>query len=76
MSIYIVSHASSVDIYGGCWYNAYMAPRSLVFKSKVMTILSHTVLSTDLDDGTLEWELNLDGDNKTKNECWGYFREF
>lgn len=69
-----VSHASSSYISGGCWYNAYMPPRSLVFKSKVTTILSHSVLRTDLDSGTLEWKLNLDKDlNKTKDDLWGYF---
>ena len=69
-----VSPASSADIYGGCWYNAYMPPRSLVFKSKVTTILSHTVISTDLESGAEEWKLNLDKDlNKTKDDCWNYF---
>ncbi|KAL7522694.1 hypothetical protein ACHAWX_007636, partial [Stephanocyclus meneghinianus] len=71
---YNISHASSADIYGGCWYNAYMPPRSLVFKSKVTTILSHTVISTDLESGVEEWKLNLDEDlNKTKDDCWSYF---
>jgi DNA excision repair protein ERCC-4 len=71
---YNISHASSAAIFSGCWYNAYMSPRSLVFKSKVTTILSHTVISTDLYDGTKEWELNLDeGLNKTETDCWSYF---
>ena len=51
-----------------------MPPRSLVFKSKVTTILSHTVISTDLESGAEEWKLNLDEDlNKTKDDCWNYF---
>jgi hypothetical protein len=51
-----------------------MSPRSLVFQSKIATILSHTVISTDLETGKEEWKLNLDGDlNKTRDECWSYF---
>ena len=52
-----------------------MAPRSLVFKSKITTILSHTVLSSDLEDGALQWEVNLDeGLNKT--DCGSYFIDY
>lgn len=68
----LVSHASSNDIFNGCWYDAYMPPRSLVFKSKVTTILSHTVISTDLETGTEEWTLNLD-DGVNNTICGRYF---
>jgi len=73
-SSFEIQHASNDEIRFGCWYSAYMPPRSLVFKSKVMTILSHTVKSTDLYDGDEEWKLNLDdalGLNET--ECQPYF---
>ena len=71
----LVSHATSDEIYNGCWYNAYMPPRSLVINGKVTTIQSHTVLSTDLEDGSLEWSLNLDEDlGLSKEDCGSYFR--
>ena len=67
-----VQHAESNDIYNGCWYNAYMPPRSLVFQSKVTTIMSHSVISTDLNTGVEEWKLDLDeGLNNT--DCRSYF---
>jgi DNA excision repair protein ERCC-4 len=70
-----ISHATSDEIYNGCWYNAYMPPRSLVINGKVTTIQSHTVLSTDLEDGSLEWSLNLDEDlGLSKEDCGSYFR--
>eukprot|EP00970_Alexandrium_tamarense_P000298 scaffold32_cov190-Alexandrium_tamarense.AAC.16 len=71
---YEISHALSSDIFNGCWYDAYMPPRSLVFQSKATTILSHSVISTDLETGAEEWRVNLDeGLNKTNTTCWGYF---
>jgi hypothetical protein len=72
--VYSVSHALSSDIFNGCWYDAYMPPRSLVFQSKATTILSHSVISTDLETGAEEWRVNLDeGLNKTNTTCWGYW---
>lgn len=63
-----IQHASSYDMYYGCWYNARMPARSFVFKSKLTTILSHSVISTDLNTGDRLWDLNLDkGLNNT--EC-------
>ncbi|KAL9186358.1 hypothetical protein ACHAXT_005596 [Thalassiosira profunda] len=72
---YQIQHASSYGMYHGCWYDAYMPPRSLVFASKLTTILSHTVKSTDLEDGEPLWNVTL-GDGFTNNNCAPYFRPF
>ena len=76
-SVYEISHARSSDIFRGCWYNAYMPARSLVFQSKLTTILSHSVISTDLADGVQLWNVSLDeGLNLTTKECAPYFFGF
>ena len=69
-SSYEIQHASSYDMYNGCWYNAYMPARSFVFQSKLTTILSHSVKSTDLENGDQLWNLNLDENN---TDCSNYF---
>jgi len=70
--VHEIQHADSQSMYRGCWYNAYLQPRSLVFQSKLTTLLSHSVLSTDLETGDTLWDLNLDvALNNT--ECHGYF---
>ena len=66
-----IQHASSYDMYYGCWYGAYMPARSFVFQSKLTTILSHSVISTDLVTGDRLWNLTLDGSNNT--DCRPYF---
>jgi len=67
-----IEHASSYDMYHGCWYDAHMPPRSFVFQSKLTTILSHSVISTNLAGGEQLWSLNLDeGLNNTV--CSSYF---
>jgi len=72
---YEIQHAQSRDMFYGCWYNAYMPARSLVFQSKLTTILSHSVISTDLADGAQLWNMSLDeGLNNT--ECSPYFFGF
>lgn len=68
---YQIQHASSYDMYYGCWYGAYMPARSFVFQSKLTTILSHSVISTDLDTGDRLWNTTLDGSNIT--DCGPYF---
>jgi len=70
--VHEIQHADSQSIYRGCWYNAYLRPRSLVFQSKLTTLLSHSVLGTDLETGDTLFDLNLD---KALNntECHGYF---
>jgi len=69
-SSYEIQHASSYDMYNGCWYNAYMPARSFVFQSKLTTILSHSVKSTDLENGDELWNVSLDENNK---DCSPYF---
>ena len=69
-----ISHAESNDIWGRggyCWYNAYMPARSFVFNSKLTTVLSHSVKSTDLYSGEDLWNITLDGLNNT--QCAPYF---
>lgn len=68
---YSIQHASSYDMYNGCWYSAYLPPRSFVFQSKLTTILSHSVMSTDLENGKRLWNLTLEGLNETV--CSPYF---
>eukprot|EP01083_Nonionella_stella_P016342 45654_1 len=69
---YEIQHASSYDMYRGCWYDAYMPARSFVFQSKLTTILSHSVISTDLENGDKLWNMSLDeGLNNTR--CAPYF---
>jgi len=73
---YEISHARSRDMFYGCWYDAYMPARSLVFRSKLMTILSHSVISTDLADGVQLWNMSLDEGLNNTNECAPYFFGF
>jgi DNA excision repair protein ERCC-4 len=68
---YNIQHASSYAMHYGCWYSAYMPARSLVFQSKLTTILSHSVMSTDLDTGEKLWNLTLQGLDNTV--CSPYF---
>mmetsp|Transcript_23984 Transcript_23984/g.34283 ORF Transcript_23984/g.34283 Transcript_23984/m.34283 type:complete len:861 (-) Transcript_23984:86-2668(-) len=70
--VHEIQHADSRSIYRGCWYNAYLRPRSLVFQSKLTTLLSHSVLSTDLETGDTLFDLNLDR-ALNNTECHGYF---
>jgi hypothetical protein len=70
---FLVQHADSQSMYGGCWYNAYLQPRSLVLQSKLTTFLSHSVLSTDLETGDTLWDLNLDKALNNTEECHDYF---
>jgi len=71
-SSYEIQHADSHDMRQGCWYEARMPARSLVFQSQLTTILSHSVVSTNLGSGIRNWNVSLDeGLNKT--ECREYF---
>ncbi|KAL3822484.1 hypothetical protein ACHAXA_002502 [Cyclostephanos tholiformis] len=70
---YSIQHASSYDMYSGCWYSAYMPARSLVFQSKLTTILSHSVISTDLETGDKLWNLTLEGLNNTVCSPYLYY---
>merc|ERR1719203_1541707 len=71
-----IRHARSRDMFRGCWYDAYMPARSLVFQSKLTTILSHSVISTDLADGVQLWNMSLDEGLNNTNECAPYFFGF
>ncbi|EJK63174.1 hypothetical protein THAOC_16186 [Thalassiosira oceanica] len=69
---YEIEHASSRAIWSGCWYDASMPARSLVFDGKITTVLSHSVIGTDLTTGEKEWNVSLaEGVNKT--QCHPYF---
>jgi len=70
---YNIQHASSYDMYYGCWYSAYMPARSLVFQSKLTTILSHSVISTDLNTGNKLWNLTLEGLDDTVCSPYLYY---
>ena len=71
-SVYNISHAESTDIYGGCWYDAHVPPRSLVFQSKLTTIMGHTVVSTDMETQVKQWEIDLDA-SLNYSKCEDYF---
>lgn len=71
--VHEIQHADSQSMYGGCWYNAYLQPRSLVLQSKLTTFLSHSVLSTDLETGDTLWDLNFDKTLNNTEECHDYF---
>lgn len=55
-----IDHSSSMDYVDDCgfWYG-YLPERSLVFNGDVMTTKGHSVISTDLSTGALEWDLSL-----------------
>ena len=71
--IYEVQHSNSYDMRYGCWYNAYMPARSFVFQSKLTTILTHTVKSTDLETGKELWNMTLGEGLADENNCGPYF---
>jgi Beta propeller domain len=54
-----ISHVDSNQFYG-CYSDAYLPQRSLVFDGKVTTLKGHSVISTDLDTFVQQWELQLD----------------
>jgi len=72
-SSYEIEHASAYTMNHGCWYNAHMPARSFVFQSKLTTILSHSVISSDLADGDELWNMTLGEGLTDKDNCWDYF---
>lgn len=56
-----ISHAFDISHTDTC-YCGWLPERSFVFNGDVMTLKGHTVLSTDLDSGDLEWMLTVDVD--------------
>jgi len=70
-----ISHTNSSSMYGGCWYDAYMQPRSLVFQSKLTTILAHRVVNSDMETGEINWDIDLDVRlNKSHCESYNYYQ--
>lgn len=62
-----ISHVESQDFWG-CYYNAYLPERSLVFNGDVMTLKGHSIVSTNLDSGLNVWNLTL-GKPENTTEC-------
>jgi hypothetical protein len=63
-----ISHVDSKNIYG-CYSNAYLPQRSLVFDGKVTTLKGHSAVSTDLDSFDKQWELQMD-DSVVVEKCY------
>ena len=53
-----ISHATGDDFFG-CYYDARLAQRSLVFNGTVTTMKGHNVIATDLVTGNRTWLLDL-----------------
>ena len=73
--MYNVSMAKSREIWGGCWSQASMPSRVLVFQGNATFMKRHTYQSWDLDKETMRWNNRLDG-NRTESSqvrCFNYF---
>ena len=68
---YNIRHILSEDMYYACNNKAYLPGRSFVFESRLTTILSHTVISTDLETGEHLWTYNLENRSNTI-DCKSY----
>ena len=64
-----IPHVESNQFYG-CFSNAYLPQRSLVFNGNVTTLKGHSVLSTDLDTFKKTWELQLDDGFDKSQGCY------
>ncbi|KAL3761460.1 hypothetical protein ACHAWU_007419 [Discostella pseudostelligera] len=70
--IYEIRHILSDDVYNFCINTAYLPARSFVFESKLTTMLSHSVIGTDLETGDHLWTYNLeDGSNTIDCKSYG-----
>jgi hypothetical protein len=70
--IYEIRHILSDDVYNYCINTAYLPARSFVFESKLTTMLSHSVIGTDLETGDHLWTYNLeDGSNTIDCKSYG-----
>jgi len=58
----------------GCWYDAYMSARTLVFKGDATFIKGHSLVSYDLGSQEQRWYHNLDEDRTEKDRCYYYWR--
>ena len=68
---YNIRHVLSEDMYYACNNKAYLPGRSFVFESRLTTILSHTVIGTDLETGEHLWTYNLENRSNTI-DCKSY----
>jgi len=67
-----IEHGSG-DFYRGCWSNAFLQSRSLVFEGDLMTMKSHSILSHDLTDRLQDAEpIDLD-DSLEEDKCSPYY---
>ena len=64
-----IPHVDSNDVFG-CYSDAYLPQRSLVFNGKVTTLKGHSVVSTDLDTFQTTWELQLDDGAAKRDNCF------
>jgi DNA excision repair protein ERCC-4 len=67
-----IPHVDSNDVFG-CYSDAYLPQRSLVFNGKVTTLKGHSVVSTDLDTFQTTWELQLDDGAAKRDNCFFWF---
>jgi hypothetical protein len=63
-----ISHTDPQTLTAPCYCGS-LPERSFVFKGDVMTLKGHTVISTDLDSGDLEWMLPVDVDEAGDGVC-------
>jgi Beta propeller domain len=64
-----IPHVESNSFYG-CYSDAYLPQRSLVFNGNVTTLKGHSVISTDLDTFKTTWELQLDDGASKRDNCF------
>jgi len=74
---------SLIDFYNGCFSDAYLQPRSMVFQSNLITLKGHTiihsgdVLEDDLKGEGIEWLMNFDALRFGGNDvCYDWFPWF
>ena len=59
----------------GCWYDAYMPARTLVFQGDATFIKGHSLVSYDLGTQEQRWYHNLDeGRDEENNQCFYYWK--
>lgn len=66
-----ISMASGESMKRGCWYDAYLAPRSMVFGGNLSVFKGHGYSSYDLSTERMRWSHNLD--RSVKNNCQRYW---
>ena len=62
-----ISMTSSSSIKRGCWYDAYLSPRSMVFDGDLTAVKGHVYLSYDLETEKMRWSQSLDENNVLPN---------